>query len=109
MENVTSNAVGRMPAKYLWACAFLAFVLVESLVIYMEVTRHSSKAWFFHYAYLPVMVSMPFTMGWPAYRGLKSSLEATNCEGLSNRVSAAFATLTLVSYLALLICLLQVL
>jgi hypothetical protein len=109
MKEISSTVAVRVPTKYLWVGAFLAFLLVECLVIYSELTRHSSKPWFFQFVYAPIMVSIPFTTGWPLYRDLKRSLEVTNCEVLANRVSGALATLTLVSYLAISICVLEVL
>jgi hypothetical protein len=107
MNELSSTAGARIPAKYLWAGAFLALLLVECLVIYVELTRHSSKPWFFQFVYAPIMVSIPFTTGWPLYRNLKRSLEVNNCEVLIDRISGALATLTLISYLALSICFLE--
>jgi cation transport ATPase len=91
----------RIPPRFIWASAVAAFVIVECMVIFAEVTRHSSKPWFFHFVYAPVMLSVPLSTGWPLYRDLSKRLETNNEIDMKNRVSSAIATLTLVSYLAL--------
>jgi len=47
MKEISSTLEVRIPTKYLWVGAFLAFSLVECLVIYSELTRYSSRPWFF--------------------------------------------------------------
>jgi hypothetical protein len=87
----------------LWASAILAFVALECIVVYAEMTRHSSKPWFFHFLYLPVMLSIPLSTGWPLWRGLRKRLLAIDDIVMMDRISFALASMTLVSYLTLLI------
>jgi len=103
MKEISSTLEVRIPTKYLWVGAFLAFSLVECLVIYSELTRYSSRPWFFHFLYLPVMLSIPLSTGWPLWRGLRKGLLVTNDIVMMDRISSALATMTLVSYLTLLI------
>lgn len=103
MKERSSTLRVRNPTKYLWVGAFLTFLMVECLVIYSELTRHSSKPWFFHFLYLPVMLSIPLSTGWPLWRRLRNGLLAANDIVMIDRISFALATMTLVSYLTLLI------
>ena|SRR5258707_15413544 len=101
MTESLSTGEFRIAPRFIWASAVAAFVIVEGMVIFAEATRHSSKPWFFHFIYAPVMLSVPLCTGWPLYRDLSERLETHNEIGMKNRVSRALATLTLVCYLAL--------
>jgi peptidoglycan/LPS O-acetylase OafA/YrhL len=103
MKALSSMRDVRSGPDFLWASAIVAFVVLEFIVVYAEFTKHSSKPWLFHFLYLPVMLSIPLSTGWPLWRGLRKRLLATNDIVMMNRISFALATMTLVSYLTLLI------
>ena len=91
----------RIAPRFIWASAIAAFVTLECIVIFAEFVRHSSKPWFFHFIYAPVMLSVPLSTALPLCRDLRKRLEAVNEIGLKDRISGALATLTLVTYVAL--------
>jgi hypothetical protein len=55
----------------------------------------------FHFYYLPIMLTLPLSTGWPLYVKLKNGPELVNPSFVA-RISSALALLTLVSYVTLL-------
>jgi hypothetical protein len=90
-------------ANLIWIASVLSFGLLECVVIYSLLMRPTSTHWLLHLIYLPVMLSLPISTGWPLYNELKKRSEIAVESELIARISYSLAVSTLVSYLTLLI------
>src|ERR1700722_6760558 len=85
-------------ASGVWLAAVFMFVGLEGLVIFSQLSRHSYSPWSLHFFYLPVMLTLPLSTGWPLYTKLKNSRGLVD-PNLLPRISSALALLSLAFYL----------
>ena len=89
-------------ASAVWFAAVLVFVALEGMVIFSQLSRHLYSPWSLHFFYLPIMLTLPLSTGWPLYVKLKDGPELVDGNFVA-RISSALALVTLVSYVTLLI------
>ena len=85
-----------------WLAAVLVFIGLEGVVIFSQLSRYLYSPWSFHFFYLPIMLTLPLSTGWPLYVKLKNGPELVD-PNFAARISSALALLTLVSYMTVLI------
>ena len=79
----------------------LVFVGLEGVVIFSQLSRHLYSPWSLHFFYLPIMLTLPLSTGWPLYVKLENRPELVDPNSVAH-ISSALALLTLVSYVTLL-------
>ncbi len=108
MRNLVSDSqIKTAPA--MWVGTNCLLVLIECVVIYSQLHHPSVRLWSFHFFYLPVVITVPYSVISPLYlRARSGRLSSTNLDAEGSLSYVASFSL-LVTYITIFICLAEVL
>jgi len=104
MTNLISESQVKA-APTMWVGVNCLLVLIECVLILTQLHHPGVRLWSLHFFYLPVAVTVPYSVISPLYLRARSGEHIGTDQGMEGRLSYVAVFSMLVTYITLLICL----